>query len=45
MPVVTIVGNPNISVEDKREMVKKVSETVAEAYNLPIEAIDRKSVV
>ena len=39
MPVVTIVGNPNISVEDKREMVKKVSETVAEAYNLPIEAI------
>ena len=27
MPVVTIVGNPNISVEDKREMVKKVSET------------------
>ena len=39
MPVVTIVGNPNISVENKREMVKKVSETVAEAYNLPIEEI------
>ena len=39
MPVVTIVGNPNISVEDRREMVKKVSEAVAEAYNLPIEAI------
>ena len=39
MPVVTIVGNPNISVENKREIVKKVSETVAEAYGLPIEAI------
>lgn len=39
MPVVTIVGNPNISVENRREMVKKVSETVAEAYGLPIEAI------
>ena len=39
MPVVTIVWNPNISVENRREMVKKVSETVAEAYNLTIEAI------
>ena len=39
MPVITIAGNPNISIEDKREMVKKVSETVAEAYRLPIEAI------
>ena len=39
MPVITIAGNPNISIEDKREMVKKVSETVAEAYGLPIEAI------
>ena len=39
MPVVTIAGNPNISVENRREMVKKVSETVAEAYGLPIDAI------
>lgn len=39
MPVITIAGNPNISIEDKREMVKKVSETVADAYDLPIEAI------
>ena len=39
MPVVTIYGNPGISVDEKREMVKKVSETVAEAYKLPIEAI------
>ena len=39
LPVITIAGNPNISIEDKREMVKKVSETVAEAYGLPIEAI------
>ena len=40
MPVVTIVGNPNISVENRREMVKKVSETVAEAYNLKIKEIN-----
>ncbi len=39
MPVITIAGNDGISVEKKREMVKKVSETVAEAYGLPIEAI------
>ena len=39
MPVITIAGNENISIEDKREMVKKVSETVAKAYGLPIEAI------
>ena len=36
MPVITIAGNDGISVEKKREMVKKVSETVAEAYDLPI---------
>ena len=39
MPVVRISGNPNISVDTKREMVKKVSEIVAESYNLPIETI------
>ena len=39
MPVITIAGNENISIEDKREMVKKVSEIVSEAYGLPIEAI------
>ena len=39
MPVVTIAGNEGISKEKKREMVKKVSKTVAEAYDLPIEAI------
>ncbi len=39
MPVIRISGNPNISLETKREMVKKVSEIVAESYNLPIEAI------
>ena len=39
MPVITIAGNDGISVEKKREMVKKVSEVVAEAYDLPIEAI------
>ena len=39
MPVITIAGNDGISVEKRREMVKKVSEVVAEAYDLPIEAI------
>jgi len=39
MPVITIAGNEGISIEKKREMVKKVSEAVSEAYDLPIEAI------
>ena len=39
MPVITIAGNDGISIEKTREMVKKVSQTVAEAYDLPIEAI------
>lgn len=39
MPVITIAGNENIIIEDKREMVKNVSEIVANAYGLPIEAI------
>ncbi|WP_292606219.1 4-oxalocrotonate tautomerase DmpI [Methanobrevibacter sp. UBA188] len=39
MPVITIAGNNGISVEKKREMVKNVSKVVADAYDLPIEAI------
>ena len=39
MPVITIAGNKGITLDKKREMVKKVSEVVAEAYDLPIEAI------
>ena len=39
MPVITIAGNNTITLEKKREMVKKVSEVVSEAYDLPIEAI------
>ena len=39
MPVIRISGNPNIDIETKREMVKKVSEIVAESYGLPIETI------
>lgn len=39
MPVITIAGNEGISTEKKREMIKNVSEIVAEAYDLPIEAI------
>ena len=39
MPVITIAGNDEISVDKKREMVKKVSEVVAEAYDLPVDAI------
>ena len=39
MPVITIAGNDGISIEKKREMVKNVSQVVADAYDLPIEAI------
>ena len=39
MPVITIAGNDGISVEKKREMVQNVSKVVADAYDLPIEAI------
>ena len=39
MPVINIAGNNSISTEKKREMVKKVSEVVAEGYDLPIDAI------
>jgi 4-oxalocrotonate tautomerase len=39
MPVITIAGNDGISVEKKREMVKEVSEVVAKAYDLPVDAI------
>ena len=39
MPVITIAGNNGITKENKKEMVKKVSQIVAEAYELPIDAI------
>ncbi len=39
MPVITIAGNNGITIEKKREMIKKVSEVVAEAYDLPVDAI------
>ena len=39
MPVIQIAGNNGISIEKKREMVKKVSEVVADAYGLPVETI------
>jgi 4-oxalocrotonate tautomerase len=39
MPVIHISGNNGISLDKKREMVKRVSEIVAEAYGLPIETI------
>jgi 4-oxalocrotonate tautomerase len=39
MPVVTIYGNEGISTEKKREMVNKITKTVAEAYDLPEQAI------
>ncbi|MCQ2972266.1 MAG: tautomerase family protein [archaeon] len=39
MPVITIAGNEGLSIDKKREMIKKVSEVVAEAYDLPISTI------
>ena len=41
MPVVTIVGNPNISVENRREMVKKVP---IEAITVLVEALPPESI-
>lgn len=39
MPVVTIDGPENASVEVKKEIIKKVSQRVAEAYDMPVESI------
>ncbi|MDD6256253.1 4-oxalocrotonate tautomerase DmpI [Methanobrevibacter boviskoreani] len=39
MPVVTIAGNPGISKEKKEKLIKEVSNSVAEAYDLPIETV------
>jgi len=39
MPVVEISGNPNITKENKKEMVKEVTKSVAKAYNLPESSI------
>lgn len=39
MPVVRITANPNISLENKRKMTEEVCKIVADAYDLPIEAI------
>ena len=39
MPVITIAGNEGITKENKRKMVEEVSKVVAEAYDLPVEAI------
>lgn len=38
MPVVTIEGS-NIDKETKKELIEKISKNVADAYNLPIQAI------
>lgn len=39
MPVITIAGNDGISIDKQRKMVEEVSKVVADAYDLPIEAI------
>lgn len=39
MPVITIAGNDGISLDKKRKMIKEVSKVVADAYDLPIDAI------
>ena len=39
MPVVRISANPEISLENKRKMTEEVCKIVADAYDLPIEAI------
>ena len=39
MPVIKIDGNNTISLDKKKEMVEKISEIVAESYDLPVESI------
>ena len=39
MPVVTVDGPENATKEQKKEIIEKVSQIVAEAYDMPIEAI------
>lgn len=41
MPVVTVEGPGNATKEQKKEIIEKVSQIVADAYDMP----DRKSVV
>lgn len=39
MPVVTVEASKNLSKETKKEMIEKVSQVVADAYELPIQTI------
>lgn len=39
MPVVTVEGPENATKEQKKEIIEKVSQIVADAYDMPIEAI------
>ena len=39
MPVVTIDGPENASKEAKKEIIEKVSQRVADAYDMPVESI------
>lgn len=39
MPVVTVDGPGNATKEQKNEIIEKVSQVVADAYEMPIEAI------
>ncbi len=39
MPVVTVDGPGNATKEQKKEIIGKVSQIVADAYDMPVEAI------
>lgn len=39
MPVVTVEASKKLSKETKKEMIENVSQTVADAYGLPIQTI------
>ena len=39
MPVITIDGPANATKEAKKEIIEKISKTVADAYDMPIESI------
>lgn len=40
MPIITIQGPAGVNKEVKKELIEKISQTTADAYNMPINAIN-----
>ena len=39
MSVITIASNDSLTNEEKKELIKKVSKIVAEAYKIPVQTV------